>query len=369
MSAHGKKIDRRTFLRRATALGVGGAGMQLASSLSFPLDALAADVALTMFVFSGGEQGTVAKEVVGQFLKSNPGVKIDFYEESNAVAYPKIRAAKQANPDKPLVNFGYFNANATAMGDQDGMWLPLNPAKIPNMNDIYPAYRRPGDHGVGNSISPIGIAYNKEKVKTPPTSWADVWSNPEYKGRVILFDYLWPYTGVIQAAKTAGGNEANLDPGMEIWAKHTDQILALVTSTQQAQNLIARGDAWVTIWAKGNVQQWADAGVPVEFVVPKEGVIAFPLFFQMVAGSTPEQNAIAEKIIDILLSPASLARWCELNGVAPTSAKVQLPARMAADPAYGKDAVANATQLDWPTLAKLDAQYREKWDRMVKARL
>jgi putative spermidine/putrescine transport system substrate-binding protein len=366
---NGRKIDRRAFLRRAAALGVGGAGVQLASSLSFPLDARAAEVALTMFVFSGGEQGTVAKEVVGAFLKSNAGVKIGFYEESNAVAYPKMRAAKQANPDKPLVNFGYFNANATAMGDQDGMWVPLDPAKIPNMNDIFPAYRRPGDHGVGHSISPIGIAYNKEKVKTPPISWADVWSNPEYKGRVILFDYLWPYTGVIQAAKMNGGSEANPDPGMEIWAKHTDQILALVTSTQQAQNLLARGDAWVTIWAKGNVQQWADAGVPVEFVVPKEGVIAFPLFFQIVVGSAPEQNVLAEKIIDILLSPEKLARWCELNGVAPTSSKVQLPARMASDPAYSKDAVANAIQLDWPTLAKLDAQYREKWDRMVKTRL
>jgi putative spermidine/putrescine transport system substrate-binding protein len=362
-------LDRRNFLKRAAALGMYGAGVQLASTMAFPTSARAADLALTMFVFSGGEQGTVAKEVVGKFLKENPAVKIDFYEESNAVAYPKIRAARSANPDKPLVNFGYFNANATAMGDQDGMWLSLDAGKIPNLNDISPTYRRRADHGVGHSISPIGIAYNKEKVKTPPKSWSDIWSNTEYKGRVILFDYLWPYTGVIQAAKENGGSEADLEPGMKLWAKHTDQILALVTSTQQAQNLLARGDAWVTIWAKGNVQQWADAGVPVEFVVPKEGVIAFPLFFQMLAGSTPEQQDVASKIINALLEPAALARWCELNGVAPTSSKVQLPARMASDPAYSKDAVANAIQLDWPTLARKDAEYREKWDRIVKTQL
>lgn len=73
-----------------------------------------------------------------------------------------------------------------------------------------------------------------------------------------------------------GGSEDNPDPGFEIWSKNTEQILALVTSTQQAQNLMARGDAWITIWAKGNVQQWADAGAPVGFVVPKEGMLAFP---------------------------------------------------------------------------------------------
>jgi putative spermidine/putrescine transport system substrate-binding protein len=322
-----------------------------------------------MFIWSGGEQGTEARKVVGDFVKQNPGATIEFYEESNAVAYPKIKAAHQANPNNPLVNFGYFNSAVTFQGDQDKMWLPLDPAKIPNMNDIYPAYRRPGDVGVGHSVSPIGIAYNKDMVKAPPQSWADVWSNPQYKGRVILFDYLWPYTGVVQAARMNGGSEANPDAGFEIWAKHTDQLLALVTSTQQAQNLLARGDAWITIWAKGNVQQWADAGAPVGFAVPKEGLVAFPLFFQIVVGTRPEQQAVAEKILNTLLSPQSLARFCELNGVAPTSSKVTLPARMSADPAYSATAIANAIQLDWATLAAKDAEYRQKWDRMVKSKL
>jgi putative spermidine/putrescine transport system substrate-binding protein len=361
--------DRRQFIERGLRLGCGAAAASLAASLVFPIGARAADLALTMFVFSGGEQGTVAKEVVKDFLAKNKGITIDFYEESNAVAYPKMRAAKQANPDKPLVNFGYFNANASSMGDRDGMRMALDPAKIPNMADIYPAYHRPGNKGIGHSVSPIGIAYNRDSVKTPPTSWADVWSNREYKGRVILFDYLWPYTGVIQAARMNGGSEENPDPGFDIWSKNTEQILALVTSTQQAQNLMARGDAWITIWAKGNVQQWADAGAPVGFVVPKEGMIAFPLFFQIIVGTTPEQQAVAETILNILLSPESLARWCELNGVAPTSSKVQLPARMANDPAYAPKAIESAIQLDWATLARKDAEYHDKWDRLVKTKL
>jgi putative spermidine/putrescine transport system substrate-binding protein len=206
-------------------------------------------------------------------------------------------------------------------------------------------------------------------VKTPPTSWADVWSNREYEGRVVLFDYLWPYTGVVQAARMNGGSEENPDPGFEIWAKNAKQILSLITSTQQGQNLLARGDAWITIWAKGNVQQWIDAGAPVEFVVPKEGVVAFPLFFQIVVGSTPAQQAVAAKILNALLAPESLARFCELNGLAPTSTKVSLPARMASDPAYKPETIKNAIQLDWATLARKDAEYREKWDRMVKTKI
>ena len=65
-----------------------------------------------------------------------------------------------------------------------------------------------------------------------------------------------------------------------------------------------------------------------------------------------------------------MARFCELNGVAPTSSKVSLPARMANDEAYKPETIKNAIQLDWATLARKDARnYREKWDRLVKSKL
>ncbi len=362
-------MTRRDFLAMAAAMGAGGVAAELARELTFPVPARAASLALTMFLWSGGEQGTVGRETVADFLKSRKDVTFEYHESSNAVAYPKIRAAKEANVNKPLVNFGYFNVDVTFKGDLDGMWLPLSEAHMPNMKDIFPGFRRPGDHGVGFAFAPIGIGYNTQKVKTPPTSWTDVWGNREYKGRVVLFDYLWPYTGVIMAARLNGGSEKNPDPGFEVWSKHTEQILALVTSTQQAQNLMAKGDAWITIWTKSNIQQWADAGVPVAFAVPKEGMIPFPLFFQVVVGTTAEQKAVAEAILNMLLEPARLARHCDLTGVAPASKSVKMPDRFAKDPAYQKENIEKAIHLDWGTLASMDGYYREKWDRMVKARL
>ena len=37
-------------------------------------------------------------------------------------------------------------------------------------------------------FSPIGIAYRKDLVKTPPRSWKDLWDNPEIKGKVGLYE-------------------------------------------------------------------------------------------------------------------------------------------------------------------------------------
>ena len=171
------------------------------------------------------------------------------------------------------------------------------------------------------------------------------------------------------AARLNGGNEDKADIGFEIWSKSTSQILALVTSTAQAQSLIAKGDAWLTVWAKGNVQQWKDAGVPVEFVVPKEGMEGFPLYFQIVNGSTPPQVAVAEDIINMLLDPVSLTRFCDLNGLAPVSSKVKLPDRMAKDPAYKMENIQKVIPLDYAAIARNDAKWRDMWDRMVKAKL
>lgn len=363
-------VTRRQFIKQATAMGLSlTAATSLVANLVFPMDAVAAGLKLTIFLWSSGQWGTVGKETVAEFQKANKDVSVEFYESSNAVTYPKMRAAKQANPDKPLVNFGYFNVAVTYKGDRDGMWLSLDEKRIPNMNDIIPAYHRPDNMGVSHSLSTLGLVYNTEKVKNPPTSWSDVWANKDFKGRVILFDYLWPYTGVLQAARLNGGSEKNPDPGFEIWSQNTDQIFALVTSTAQAQSLMAKGDAWLTVWTKSNQKMWKEAGVPVEFVVPKEGVVAFPLFFQVVKGTTPAQKEVAETIINMLLDPVSLARFCNLTGVAPTSVKVNLPAQMANDPAYQKETIENAIQLDWATIAVKDNEYREKWDRMVKAKL
>jgi putative spermidine/putrescine transport system substrate-binding protein len=365
-----KTITRREFIKQGTAMGLSlAAATSMASNLLFPVDAKAASLKLTMFLWAGGEQGTVARETWTEYLKTHDNVEVEYYESSNTVTYPKMRAAKKANPNKPFVNFGYFNVDATNKGDLDDMWHPISEKRVPNMKDVYPANRRPGNKGVGMGLSPIGLAYNTDKVKEPPTSWADLWANDYFKGRVILFDYLWPYTGVLMASRLNGGNEENADVGFETWSKHTDQILALVTSTAQGQSLIAKGDAWLTVWAKGNIQQWKDAGVPVEFVVPKEGMEAFPFYFQIVNGSTPAQVEVAEDIINMLLDPVSLGRFCDLNGVAPVSDKVKLPARMTNDPAFQKENLQNIVPLDYAAVARNDAKWRDMWDRMVKAKL
>src|SRR5262245_32154317 len=121
----------------------------------------AAKVKLTMFIWAGANQGVVPRAVVASYLKAHPEVEIEFWESNNAFTYPKRLAAKQANPQNPLINFGYFNVDISNRGDVDDMWVPLDPARIARLDRVHKTLRRPSNRGIGYGISGLGIMYNK----------------------------------------------------------------------------------------------------------------------------------------------------------------------------------------------------------------
>ena len=365
-----RMISRRAFVQRATAMGLGlPAASAIAATLGFPMSARAADVALSFFVFAGGTQSVIPRRVAAAYEEANPGVEIEIYESSNAVTYPLMKAAREANPDQPLVNFGYFNVATTHQGDIDDMWESLDETRIPNLATVLPSLRRPNDWGAAFCVSPVGIVYNKDAVSTPPTSWLEMFTDPAYRGRVVGYDYSWQYSGVIPSVLLHGGDLGDPEAGFDFLAEHADQFLTLVTGTQQAINLFASGQAHLCIFSRGIAMQMERAGANVGFVVPDEGVMVIPLFLQIVNGTTDAQRPIAEAIIDELLSPERVAEYCINEGYAPGTEGVTLPPEMAEDPAFQAETIANNMAVDWARLAEMDATYRDLWDRRVKTRL
>lgn len=363
-------VPRREFLRRAGMLGLAAAGASAMPVLSGCSAGQQEQVNLTHFIWVGGGQGVVPREVVPDYEKAHPNVKIELYEGTNAVTYPKMVAAKEADPNKPLINFGFFNVDATVKGYKADLWQSLDEAKIPNMKDIYPGYRRPQNKGIGWGLTGIGLIYNKNMVKTPPTSWFDL-LDPKYKGRVVTFDYgfnliLLPLLGAI------GGSAKNDEEGWKLLAKAAQdgQFLAFGASNEDVKAPIVRGDAWIAPWFSSQARIWeVDEKAPVGYVVPKEGQLAFPLYFQIVKGSTPKQIDVASEIINQYLDAKTLSRYCELTLSIPASSKATLSEAVKAEPAFQAKAVENAIQADWDTAAERDADWRKRWDREIKAKM
>ena len=118
------------------------------------------------------------------------------------------------------------------------------------------------------------ITYNTNLVKTPPTSWADLWK-PEWKGKLAIPD-ISGTSGqqfLMAAARLNGGSLENIDPGFEAIKKLKPNVQMMYTQPDQIIPLFERGDIALAVWYTDRTGAAAAKGVPVAAAYPKEGAI------------------------------------------------------------------------------------------------
>lgn len=342
------------------------AGAALAVGLLGFASAATAQTEITFVMWVGAQQEVVPTEVIKAYMQTHPDVKINILESNNTIIYPQMVTARRTTPDDPYIHCGLFNVEAINSGDVDDLWESLNPQRIPNMANVLPKYLRPDNRGVGYQMLGIGLIYNKEKVKTPPTSWSDLWS-PAFREHVALWEYDPP--PLVMAARLNGGDEHNIDPGFKVWSENAQNIRAFVDSNIALKNLMDSGEAWIAPWYSAIASQWVDENGPLGFVIPKEGAVAFSIFLSIVKGVDDAERAVCEDLLNELLSPAQAGRYGDLTRSVPVVKNAELTERQKTDPIVGLSLAETAIHLDNAFIAKELAGWRERWDQEVKAKL
>jgi putative spermidine/putrescine transport system substrate-binding protein len=299
-------------------------------------------------------------------MAKHPNLTIEIYENSNTVGYPKMLAAKQTTPDQPLVNLGFFNGQTAAQGDIDGMWNKLDYGALPNVKNVLPVFKRANRQGIGLGSDQVGIVYNTKSLSPAPTSWADLWAS-KVKGKATYFDYYWE--GVYMAARANGGSLTNMNPGWTFWKDHAKWIRTIVTSNPQYLDVLTNGTAEITSYFNGTGLQWKNGGAPLDYVPPKEGAISVPVYLCTVKGNTSDQEAVSLDIINQMLTPKWCEQWATTTIQVPAVQGVKLPSDLASLPAFKQETVSKLIKLDWVTVAKQTANWKQRWDQDVKANI
>ena len=323
-------------------------------------------VEITFFIWAGSNQGVVPMEVIEAYKKEHPEVTINILESNNAITYPKMVAAKRTTPDDPLVHCGFFNVDSMTKGDVDEMWAAIDPALVPNIDKVLPNFRRPEDRGVGFQMSGIGILYNKDKVKEPPTSWNVMWS-PESRGKVTMFDYDTRMMSI--AARLNGGDEYNIDPGFKVWSENAENFRALVDSNDGVKNLLVSGDALYAPWFSSLATVWIKEGAPLAFAVPSEGAIAFPIYLTIVNGSTDAEKKVCSDLLNTLLDPVNAGKYGQLTYSIPVVQGAEMTEEQKNSPSLNLEMAEKSIVLDFGHIGKMTAEWRQRWDREVKFKL
>lgn len=352
--------DRIRISRRGLLLGA-GAGIAAAQLTNIP-GAWAEEVpdfkGERMVVNTyGGTFGAAWKQHVIDPFEKKFNATIALVDAITGQATAKVLASR-SNPQLDVVILGDSGAAVLAHGDA---LQPLTEATIPNLKDLIPKARLPGDPYAEFLFVAEVVAYNKNDMKAPPDSWAD-FEDPKYKRRLLIPDLSSSVAGpvfLVQEAILHGGSAQDIAPGFTAIEQMKPNVLAFWTSHQQFRNLIASGAASFGVWNSDRAAALILSGAPVALAQMKEGHIIFGNGIGIARGT--KHLKMAETFVNFVLSAPVQQAFLPAAILTPTNRYAKMPAKLApflADPEHGKT-------IDWGAVAQNMPKWLDQWNRTI----
>jgi putative spermidine/putrescine transport system substrate-binding protein len=344
-------FPRRCLMRAALSLGA----MQL-----FPGLTRAQARPLVFATFTGSWEVAHREVLVPAFRRANENAQIVLDPMLSVDQIAKVRAA-QANP--PIDVMLHDPGPALVAIDQ-GLVAPYPVANSVHYGDLIPAAQEP--MGPAGFFQVVGLTYNPETVKTPPTSWADLWK-PEFKGKVGITNLNSTLgTGfMVEIARMHGGSEKDIEPAFKQIAALKPSLAAVASNPGALASLFQQGQIDISPGNFNAIQILKAQGVPVEFVAPKEGAIAFKTTMHITKNS-PNPD-LAFKLIEAALSPQVQARLMESPYlIVPTNAKVEMKGEIAKILAKDQaDLMKKFVFQDWKTINQGRSGWIDRFNREI----
>ncbi len=245
---------------------------------------------------------------------------------------------------------------------KEGFFEKLDLTKVPAYNDLYPQAKRTDGWGAVAMIDPVGIAYRTDLVKTPPKSWRDLWENPEFKGRIGVYNFanVAGKMELMLASKIFGKDQYDVDAGFAALEK----LGPVIQSDFNLSTGIANGEFIVSVFDFSEAARLRRQGLPIEMVAPAEGIMMFDQTVNIVAHGPAKD--FAYQYIQYLLSPEAQASLAKTFFVTPTNSKVSIPDDLRADVPIVGDAVDKILTWDWAFMNENQAKFAETWARTIK---
>jgi putative spermidine/putrescine transport system substrate-binding protein len=247
-----------------------------------------------------------------------------------------------------------------------GLLQPMDKSKIPSIGELYPLAVDKDGYWVAELVSMTGIAYNTEKVTSPPKSWKDLW-DPQYKGHVAISDVAGTagYQFLAEIARLNGGSESDIGPGFEELKKLKPNLVSIYKTPDEMSRLLSNGEAWLGPWYGDRLSSLKRQGAPVSFVSPQEGAIA--VLSSMCIPKGTSQLDLAHNFIDFQISAAVNKKFITTIAEGPTNSKVKLDSQFLKDNyiPYGADAIKKLVSLDNEAIAKNLADWVTRWQTEI----
>ncbi|MBM7871186.1 putative spermidine/putrescine transport system substrate-binding protein [Clostridium pascui] len=317
----------------------------------------------TLTISTWGFNEDLLKKNVYEPFEKKYNVKIVLEKGNNGERLTKLKQKKEG------IDLIYLADLYSMQGIKQGLFEKINTENIPNLNNVYDLAKAPQGEGYGPAytINSLGIVYDPEVIKTPITSWADLWK-PELKGKIAIPDItvtagpLMMMVAGDQAGVDIKGNEAKAFDKMKQLAP---SVVKYYGKSSELANMFNQGEIAVAViqdFAYGNILK---ACPQAKFVTPAEGSYVGLNTINVVKGS--KNKELAEKFIDFALSEEVQTATGKAKVEAPANKNVKLTEEEAKGQTYGEEMIKKLKSVNWEYVNEVNKQWIDTWNKEISS--
>lgn len=269
---------------------------------------------------------------------------------------------RAAGVDAPPYSVVMTNEVFASSLRKEGYFEKLDLSKVPNFAELYPIAQVADGYAATGALSPIGIGYRTDLVKTPPTAWKDLWDNPEFKGKIGLYNFANSAgkMELLLASKIFGKDQYDVDAGFDALAK----LGPVIQVDFNLSTALSAGEIIVAPYDFGEITRLRKQGLPVDCIIPTEGMLMFDQNISITANG-PEKE-LAYKYLNFLISAEIQELMMREFFTSPTNSKVVVSDDMKEDIPVSGDAMANILTWDWDFVNENQGAFAERWAKTIQ---
>lgn len=197
-------------------------------------------------------------------------------------------------------------------------WLePITEAEIPNLKHINPRWRSAHEEAKAYAVpyfwGTVGIAYRKDLVATPVSSWMDLLKpSKELQGKVAMFSDTRELIGIGLKALGYSLNSINIKELKEAEALLQAQSPAVKTYqyiSRDEYSALVTGQVAISMMYNSYASMVQQHHDQIAFVVPKEGSNVWVDYFSILSASP--NKAAAKQFLNFINEPKVAAQLAE----------------------------------------------------------
>lgn len=252
-----------------------------------------------------------------------------------------------------------MDAMFSARGVVEDLYVELDEASIPNLNNIYDKARI-SKYYVATDIGFWIIGYNPKYVPQP-TSWFDL-AKPEYKGKVSMRSFRDETISlIVLLAKLEGGDERNIDTGFKKMAEISKNIDFWYTGHPEALTLMKEEKIWFVNTTDGRLKWMQDEGASIESALPKEGY--FTMFSTISVVKDRPYIELAKAFVNWRLSVDAQLSMARLYS--PVNKNVEIPDDIPKILSHDPELIEKATLIDWEYAVTVLDEWNDRWEKEI----